>query len=66
VVPDIFRFKQTLMFHTGSKPYHPANRRVSLTVALWDLQRRYGLSEEALQYIVQVRCDVSCSAPLPA
>lgn len=65
-MPDIFRFKQTLMFHTGSKPYHPANRRVSLFVALRDLQSRYGLSEEALRYIVQVCHALSGSARLPA
>ena len=55
VVPDIFHWKQRLMFHLGNKPSHPANRRVTLTVALADLRARYGLSDTAAQFLVQVR-----------
>jgi hypothetical protein len=43
------------MLHTGAKPYHPANRRVRLSVAARDLQARYGLSDDALQFVCQVR-----------
>ena len=55
VVPDIFRFEQTLMLHTGSTPVHPANRRVVMTVGVRELQKRYGLCEDALQFVCQVR-----------
>lgn len=55
VVPDIFKFKSTLILHTGNKPYHPANRRISLFVRARDLQARYGLSEDALQLACQVQ-----------
>jgi hypothetical protein len=55
VVPDIFRFQQTVWMHTGERMYHPGNRRVVLRVAARDLQARYGLSEDALQHALQVR-----------
>lgn len=55
VVPDIFHFSQSLMLHTGFKPYHPAHRRVVLRVAVHDLQARYGLSDDAMQYMLEVR-----------
>jgi hypothetical protein len=54
VVPEIFRWKQTLVLHTGSKPYHPANRRVTLSVTLDDLRVRYGLSDAATRFLVEV------------
>jgi hypothetical protein len=47
------------MFHTGDRAYHPANRRVTLTVALDDLRVRYGLSDDATRFLVQV-----CSASI--
>jgi hypothetical protein len=55
VVPEIFSFNQSIVFHTGNKPHYPGHRRVSLTVHVRDLQARYGLTDAALQTICQVR-----------
>ena len=55
VVPTPFHFSQTLLLHTGSKPNHPANRKVTLEVGVADLAARYWLCDDGLQFLCQVR-----------
>jgi hypothetical protein len=52
--PEIFDFKQRVVMHLGDQPYHPANRRVSLRVQIEDLIVRYGLSEDAADFVLRV------------
>jgi hypothetical protein len=55
VFPEIFNFEQKIIMHMGEKPYHPANRRVTLWVRLEDLKMKYGLSHDAIIHVVTVR-----------
>ena len=54
ILPEIFKWEQVAMLHTGPRNWHPVNKRIALRVKIDELKEFYALSDAGLQYVIQV------------